>query len=78
MRGHLVDAIREVRPILPKKGWHKYFTTHADGVSIDRSKWLVVSTRLVQDTMEVDEPLAGAPGERGALLCGAADLDPDP
>ena len=30
------------------------------------------------DSMEVDEPFAGAPGERGALICGAADLDPDP
>ena len=70
MRQHLVDAIREMRPILPRKGWYRYYAIYGDGVSIDRSKWLVAATRLVRGTMEVDEPLAGAPGERGHFSAG--------
>ena len=35
------------------------YAIYGDGVSIDGSEWLVAATRLVRDTMEVDEPLAG-------------------
>ena len=47
---------------------HPFQGSSEDGISIDGSKWFVVCNRLVRETMEVDEPLVGCPGERGATL----------
>lgn len=87
IRAFLVKAIDELLPVLPRRGYYKGYTVMADGVSIGGKKLLVVVNRLVRETMEVEDPFVGCPGEgsdsgtnceaRLALETGP-ESDPDP
>ena len=41
MRGYLVQAVREVQPLVPRKGWFRVYASHADGTTIDGHKYLI-------------------------------------